>query len=119
MVELGLDDPGFIQALSDGILAGNNGVVPRRLWVAGGSGVLSRAIAKAFPGIELFIVQVGRYIHPDVLAGINYTMYISPEPFRRNAEIPPPYKSLRHYDAKVWRFARMYGRNGDYIWNVK
>ena len=119
MIELGLDDPDFIDALASGISRGSNGISPKRIWVAGGSGVLSRAIAKAFPGVELCIVQVGRYIYPDTLKGIKYTIHVSPEPFRRNAEIHPPYKSLRHYDAKVWRFARLYGQTGDYIWNVK
>jgi hypothetical protein len=119
MIELGLDHPDYINALADGIAKESNGIRPNRIWVAGGSGVLSRAIAKAFPGVELLIVQVGRYIFPDVLAGIKHTIYVSPEPFKCNAQIPPPYTSLRHYDAKIWRFASIYGEDGDYIWNVK
>lgn len=120
MIELGLDDPDFIRALANGIINGNsNNIQPKRIWVAGGSGVLSRAIAKAFKGTHLSIVQVGRLIYPNVLEQINYTMYVSPETFRQNAEIIPPYKSLKHYDAKVWRFVQLYGEDGDYIWNVK
>lgn len=119
MIELGLDDAEFIQALADGISRASNGIKPKRIWVAGGSGVLSRALAKAFPGVELCIVQVGRYIDPDLLKDIKYTLYISPEPFRRNAEILPPYRSLYHYDAKIWRFVSLHGQSGDYIWNVK
>jgi hypothetical protein len=119
LIELGLDDPAFIDALADGIRRGNPGISPKRIWVAGGSGVLSRALAKAFEDVELCIVQVGRYIYPDALANIKHTIYISPESFPENAEIPPPYKSLRHYDAKVWRFVRLHGNDGDYIWNVK
>lgn len=119
MVELGLDDPEFIQALADGIIRVKGDINPKRLWVAGGSGVLSRALAKAFPETELCIVQVGRKIYSDVLENIKHRLYVSPEPFRRNAEIIPPYHSLRHYDAKIWRFVRKYGENGDYIWNVK
>lgn len=119
LLEIGLDDPDFIQALSDGIIANKGNINPKRIWVAGGSGVLSRALSKAFPEAELCIVQVGRKIYPDVLIGIKHKLYLSPEPFRSNAEIIPPYKSLKHYDAKVWRFVRKYGENGDYIWNVK
>lgn len=119
MLGLGLDDPDYIQALSDGIKIAKGNINPKRIWVAGGSGVLARAIAKAFPDTKLCIVQVGRKIYPDVLEGINHNFYISPEPFRRNAEIVPPYVSLRHYDAKIWKFVRKYGQNGDYIWNVK
>ena len=119
LLELGLDDPEFIQALADGIIAVKGNINPKRIWVAGGSGVLTRALSKAFPETELCVVQVGRKIYPDVLQGIRYTMYISPESFSHNAEIVPPYKSLRNYDAKVWRFVRVYGKDGDYIWNVK
>jgi len=119
MVELGLDDPGFIQALGDGISNSKGDIEPKRIWVAGGSGVLARSISRAFPNAEICIVQVGRKIYPDILVGMKHKLYISPEPFRKNAEIAPPYRSLRHYDAKVWRFARRYGHDGDYIWNVK
>jgi len=119
LVELGLDDVDFIQALSEGISSASTDINPKRIWVAGGSGVLSRALSKAFPNAQICIVQVGRKIYPEVLAGINHKLYISPEPFRRHAEIPPPYKSLRHYDAKVWRFVSKYGEDDDYIWNVK
>lgn len=119
MVELGLDDPGFINALSDGIKAAAQEINPKRIWVAGGSCVLSRALSKAFPNVELMIVQVGRKIHPDVLKDVKHTMFISPEAFRRAAIIQPPYKSLKNYDAKIWRFIEEYGKDGDYIWNVK
>lgn len=119
MIELGLDIPEFIQALADSIIASKGNINPTRIWVAGGSGVLARALSKAFPDAEICIVQVGRKIHSDILAGIKHKLYVSPEPFRKNAEIMPPYKSLSHYDAKIWRFVRKYGCNGDYIWNVK
>lgn len=119
LLEIGLDDPDFIQALGEGISKASTNIDPQRIWVAGGSGVLARALAKAFPSAQLCIVQVGRRIYPEVLEGINHRLYVSPEPFRRNAEVQPPYRSLRHYDAKVWRFVRKYGEDGDYIWNVK
>jgi hypothetical protein len=119
MIELGLDDPEFIQSLAEGIISVKRNLDPKRIWVAGGSGVLARALAKAFSNTELCIVQVGRKIYPDVLQDIKHKLYISPEPFPCNAEIVPPYKSLRHYDAKIWRFVRKFGEDGDYIWNVK
>ena len=123
LIEIGLNDDGYIQALADGIVHGNNllqtKIYPERIWVAGGSGVLTRAIAKAFPNAEVCVVQVGRRINPDILKEIKHTLYISPEPFRNNASLPPPYKSLAHYDAKIWRFVSKHGCTGDYIWNVK
>lgn len=119
LIEIGLDDADFIRCVAEDITRASAEIKPRRIWVAGGSGVLARALAKAFPQAEICIVQVGRKIYPEVLEGINHRIYISPEAFRRNAELIPPYKSLRHYDAKVWRFVRKYGEEGDYIWNVK
>lgn len=119
MLELGLDDDEYIKALADNIISVKGDLNPQRIWLAGGSGVIARALSKAFPNTELCIVQVGRIIYPDILNGINYKLFISPEPFRTNAEIIPPYISLRHYDAKIWRFVRKYGVDGDFIWNVK
>lgn len=119
ILQLGIDEPEFIQALSDNITIIKGNINPKRIWLAGGSGVLARALSKVFPNTELCIVQVGRKIYSEVLEGINHVLYVSPEPFRNNAEIIPPYRSLRHYDAKIWRFVRKYGEDGDYIWNVK
>lgn len=119
LINIGLDDADFIQALADSIIICKGNIKPKRIWVAGGSGVLSRALAKAFPSVELCIVQVGRKIYPDILEGLNYKLFSSPERFESDAEILPPYESLKHYDAKVWRFARDHGEDGDYIWNVK
>lgn len=119
LMQLGLDDPDFIQALANGIIRVSYDLQPKRIWVAGGSGVLARALAIAFPEAELHIVQVGRKLYTDVLATLRHQLYISPESFRRNAEFVPPYTSLRHYDAKIWRFVAEFGQDGDYIWNVK
>jgi len=119
LVQIGLDDPEYIQCLADGISEVKGNIDPKRIWLAGGSGVLTRAVAKVFPEAELCIVQVGRCIYPDILENIKHRLYLAPEAFRRNAEIIPPYQSLRHYDAKVWRFVEEYGEDGDYIWNVK
>lgn len=119
LFQLGLDDPEYIQHLADGIRRVSQDIHPKRIWVAGGSGVLSRALSNVFPDAELQIVQVGRKLYPDILANLHHQLYISPESFRRNAEFAPPYTSLRNYDAKIWRFIAEYGRTGDYIWNVK
>jgi hypothetical protein len=119
LIPLGLDDKDYIQCLAEGIGRVSHGINPKRIWLAGGSGVLARALSIVFPEAELHIVQVGRKLYTDVLAGLKHKLYISPESFRRNAEIVPPYTSLRHYDAKVWRFASEFGQDGDYIWNVK
>lgn len=118
-VELGLDDPDFIRELSEAIKRVSSDIEPERIWVAGGSAVLSRALSKVFPNAELQIVQVGRDIYPDLVAGIKHKIYPTNQPFPESTKFMPPYPSLSNYDAKVWEFACKYGRTGDYIWNVK
>ena len=121
LIKLGLDDPQFIVRLAEGIRENwpSSSPLPQRIWLAGGSGVLARALATAFPNVILFIVQVGRQLYPDVLTGINYVKYVNQQPFPENTKVIPPYTSLLHYDAKVWKFVREYGEHGDYIFNVK
>lgn len=119
LLNIGLDEKGYIEHLGNNISRVSAGINPKRIWVAGGSGVLARALNKAFPNTEICIVQVGRKIYTDVFVDINYKLYISPEKFRDPAKYPPPYKSLAHYDAKVWKFVEIYGEDGDFIWNVK
>lgn len=118
-INLGLDDPTYIQFLAAAIQEAGVGIQPTNIWLAGGSAVIARAIAMAFPGVHLNIVQVGRQIYDDVLTGINYTLYKAPESFTTDATLQPPYESLSNYDAKVWQFVSQDGQTGDYIWNVK
>lgn len=119
-LKLGLDDPEYIEALAKSIASVSKDISPKRIWVAGGSGTLARALAKAFPNTIIAIVQVGTQIWPDVLAQIpKYELYVAPEKFTEAAKVIPPYQSLIHYDAKIWRFVLKYGEDGDFIWNVK
>jgi hypothetical protein len=48
----------------------------------------------------------------------SYVLYEAPESFYAVAELPPPYSSVRKYDAKLWRFVLQHGQSGDWIWNV-
>lgn len=118
-VKLGLDDDIYIQYLAAAIQQAAGDIIPHVIWLAGGSGVIARALALAFPGVHLNIVQVGRKIYDDVLQGINHTIYEASESFTQDASVIPPYDSLRNYDAKVWKYASQYGNTGDFIWNVK
>lgn len=120
LIGLGLDSPDFINYLGQGIKEANTmGLNPKRIWVAGGSGVLARALHIAFPNAKLLIVQVGRKIWPDIVEGIDHIIYESKVPFTQKTDLIPPYKSLSHYDAKVWKFVTKYGENDDFIYNVK
>jgi hypothetical protein len=119
LLHLGLDDPNFIQAVADNININKGNINPKRMWLAVGSGTLLRALHKVFPDCHYCIVQVGRCIYPDIVEGINHTIYKCTQPFRENTKNIPPYESLANYDAKVWQFVSKHGSNGDYIWNVK
>lgn len=120
LVELGLDDPIFIDAIADDIRSVKGDIAPKRIWLAGGSGTLARALAKVWPDAMLLIVQVGREIYKEVLDELpHYKLYKTGIPYKEDAQILPPYESVPHYDAKVWKFALEEGQDGDYVWNVK
>ena len=120
-LELGLDDIGYIGALAAALKVAttNIRIRPRRLWIAGGSGVLTRALAQVWPATQFLVVQVGRTLYRDDFPNIDVTIFIAPGAFPAPTRILPPYISLAHYDAKVWSFVQQYGKDGDFIWNVK
>lgn len=119
LMDMGLYDEDFIAALADNIAKVSVNLNPKRIWVAGGSGTLARALALAFPAAKINVVQVGRKLFDDILENVNHKIYVCNDPFRRKADVLPPYTALEHYDAKVWSFACKYGEDGDLIWNVK
>lgn len=88
---------------------------PTEVWVAAGSGTLSRALQTVYPDAEHHAVAVG--ILPD--AG-TATVHQAPETFEQDARRPPPYPSTSNYDAKVWQFAadRATLTDRPLIWNV-
>lgn len=86
---------------------------PEEVWVATGSGTLTRALQQAWPNARHHAVQVGAV--PDV--GLA-RRWVAPERFEQPAERPPPFPSTAHYDAKVWRFAAESASPGALLWNV-
>jgi hypothetical protein len=77
-----------------------------------------KALHQIWPDTTFLVVQVGKSIPEAILEGIHHVLYEAPESFYALAELPPPYSSVRKYDAKVWRFVLANGQNGDWIWNV-
>jgi hypothetical protein len=78
-----------------------------------GSGTLTRALQAAWPGARFHAVRVGK--PPDVGRA---RLYEAPEPFERDASLPPPFPSCSNYDAKAWRFLAEHARPGALFWNV-
>jgi hypothetical protein len=87
------------------------------VWCAGGSGVLARGLAQAWPGARLHVVAVGRALTPREAAGGAIHAY--PLPFGREAKGSPPFPSDPHYDAKAWEMATARRGAGRILfWNV-
>lgn len=117
-IELGLKLPGMEDALYE--LALSLPVTPMEVWVACGSGTLTRALARAWPAAEVNSVQVGMTPHlGDDLPNIR--RWKAPEQFQEPASGPlPPFPSVRTYDAKIWRFVVKHARmtTDTLVWNV-
>lgn len=110
LLPFGLDTP----AIRDALAAAARALPPPdEVWVAAGSGTLTRALQQAWPDARHHAVQVGAV--PDV--GLA-RRWVAPERFEQPAERPPPFPSTAHYDAKVWRFASESASPGALLWNV-
>lgn len=91
---------------------------PKRFWLVAGSATILNALYKVFPNTYFNVVQVGKKIWPDQLDETRTTLYVSDEYFTKQAKIQPPYRTVKTYDAKLWKYVLKYGQTGDYVWNV-
>lgn len=107
----GFDTPAMRDALAT--VARAVPVAPSEVWVVAGSGTLCRALQAAWPQVPCYAVQVGRV--PQVGTA---RLYVAPEPFERDAKVPPPFPSCSNFDAKAWRFVAEHARSGALFWNV-
>ena len=72
------------------------------MWCAGGSGVLARGLAQAWPNASRHVVQVGRALSPNDVAGA--TIHVYPEQYKWATKNLAPSPSDLHYDAKAWEY---------------
>jgi hypothetical protein len=111
----GLNTPEAIETIAEAARA--TGLQPAEVWCASGSGVLARALAKAWPGSRRFCVQVGRELTPADVAGA--TIVKHPLAFGQECRSRPPFPSDPHYDAKAWEIAKARRGAGLVVfWNV-
>ena len=108
----GLDYPAFLDALT--AIAKTLPIEPTEVWTVAGSGVLSRALQRAWPTAAFYAVNISQH---RVNAG-KATILNAPESFEREAVYPPPFPSCSTYDAKAWRFVYSYAKPGALFWNV-
>jgi hypothetical protein len=112
LLPFGLDSEGFIASLAE-LARSIEGPAPTEIWSVAGSGVLTRALQRAWPGAAFHAVQIGK--KPD--AG-HATLHVAPEKFEADAQEPPPFPSCGNYDAKAWRFIKEQASPGALFWNV-
>jgi hypothetical protein len=110
-----MDVPGASEAIA--AAARMIDISPDEVWCAGGSGVLARGLAQAWPGARLHVVAVGRALTaPEASGG---AIHAYPSPFGREAKGKPPFPSDPHYDAKAWETATArQGAGRVLFWNV-
>ena len=115
LAPFGVDMPEAIAAIA--AAARSIGFEPDEVWCASGSGVLARGLASAWPNARRHIVQVGRTLSADEVAGA--AIHVYPLPFGREARRKPPFPSDPHYDAKAWELcAARKGSGRVLFWNV-
>lgn len=113
LLPFGLDDPRFIAELSAVAARSLRGREPQEIWCAAGSGVLCRALERAFPKASVNAVRVGAEPIVD-----RAKVWLAPERFEQEAQERPPFPSCSNYDAKVWRFIKRNATEGALFWNV-
>jgi len=115
LAPFGVDTPEAIETIA--AAARSIGIDPDEVWCASGSGVLARGLATAWSNARRHVVQVGRTLSTNEVAGA--TIHVYPLPFGREAKNRPPFPSDPHYDAKAWeQCATRKGSGCVLFWNV-
>jgi hypothetical protein len=115
LAPFGFDMPEAIQAIARA--ARYIGIQPDEVWCAAGSGVLARGLAQAWPNARRHVVQVGRSLSANDVAGA--TIHEYPKPFGWAIKKQPPFPSDAHYDAKAWELCVKHKGLGVVLfWNV-
>ena len=115
LAPFGFDVPGAAQTIA--AAARSIGIQPDEVWCAGGSGVLARGLAQAWPNASLHVVQVGRTLNSNDVA--DATIHEYPKPFKWAIKKLLRFPSDPHYDAKAWEFCLAHKGSGSVLfWNV-
>ena len=115
LAPFGVNMPEAIEKIAEA--ARMTGLQPVEVWCAGGSGVLSRALAAAWPDARRHVVEVGRTLSSAEVLGA--TIHKAGLPFSKALAEKPPFPSCPHYDAKAWRICKArHGAGLVLFWNV-
>jgi len=115
LAPFGVDLPEAIETIAAAAKA--TGLEPDEVWCASGSGVLARSLARAWPNARSHVIEVGRTLSPQDVAGA--TIHKAGIPFSKALKERPPFPSCPHYDAKAWRICKTrHGGGLVLFWNV-
>ena len=115
LAPFGVNLPAAIDRIAEAALM--TGLEPDEVWCASGSGVLARGLAKAWPDARRHVVEVGRKLSADDVAGAR--IHEAGLPFSKALKERPPFPSCPHYDAKAWRICKARRGAGLVLfWNV-
>ena len=112
LVPFGADAAASLGAIAEAAAA--TGLEPAEVWSVAGSGVLTRALQRAWPRARFVAVVVGREGCDTGRA----RRIVHPLPFERAAKVRPPFPSAPGYDAKAWEYIRAEAGPGALFWNV-
>ena len=111
LVPFGADDAASLGAIAEAAAA--TGLEPAEVWSVAGSGVLTRALQRAWPRARFVAVVVGREGCDTGRA----RRIVHPLPFGWMAKVLPPFPSAAGYDAKAWEYIRGEAKPGALFWN--
>ncbi len=112
LLPFGLDVEICIQAIASA--ARSLELTPAEVWTVAGSGVLTRALQRAWPGARFVAVIVGgRSCDIGRADRLEY-----PAPFEAKAGVQPPFPSVPTYDAKGWHLMQQRAQKDALFWNV-
>lgn len=112
LVPFGVDAVASMEAITQA--AGSIALEPKEVWTVAGSGVLTRALQRAWPQAKFVAVVVGR----EGCDTGSARRIVHPLPFERSAKVMPPFPSASNYDAKAWEYLCVEGKAGAVFWNV-
>lgn len=114
LMPIGFNTQQFFEELVRFILSLD--LAPKEVWCLAGSGLLCRALCRAWPNAQINAVSMG---FPQMQVDQNKVqVFETPEPPEETAKFLPPYPSAEYYDAKIWQLAKKFGSEGALIWNV-
>lgn len=115
LAPFGVDMPEAIETIA--AAARSTGLEPDEVWCAAGSGVLARGLAAAWPNARRHVVQVGRKLSPDEVAGA--TIHVHRLAYSQQSKADCPFPTDPHYDRKAWEICRReHGGGVVAFWNV-